>query len=76
MVYVPLNFKKTTTGVAVYLDKAFLLQALPVVKQLLAGMEIDPSIGGIITALLPQIETIVNESTVFNVGFELEKVAQ
>lgn len=76
MVYVPLNFEKTTTGIAVYLDKAFLMQALPVVKQLLAGMEIDPSIGGIINLLLPQIETIVTESTVFNVGFELEKVAQ
>ena len=76
-VYVPLNFKETATGNPVlYLDKAFLQQALPVVKQLLAGMEIDPSIGGIINLLLPQIETIVTESTVFNVGFELEKVAQ
>lgn len=76
MLYVPLNFKKTATGVAVYLDKAFLMQALPVVKQLLADMELDPSIGTIINLLLPQIETIVTESSVFNAGFELEKVVQ
>lgn len=76
MVYVPLNFEKTATGVAVYLDKAFLMQALPVVKQLLADMELDPSIGTIINLLLPQIETIVTESSVFNAGFELEKVVQ
>ena len=76
-VYVPLNFKETATGNPVlYLDKAFLQQALPVVKQLLAGIKLDPSISGIIEALLPQIETIVKESTVFNVGFELEKVAK
>ena len=76
MVYVPLNFEKTTTGVAVYLDKSFLMQALPVVKQLLADMELDPSIGTIINLLLPQIETIVTDSSVFNAGFELEKVVQ
>lgn len=76
MLYVPLNFKKTATGVAVYLDKAFLMQALPVVKQLLADMELDPSIGTIINLLLPQIETIVTESSVFNAGFELEKVTK
>ena len=52
------------------------MQALPVVKQLLADMELDPSIGTIINLLLPQIETIVTESSVFNAGFELEKVAQ
>lgn len=72
--YVPLNFKKTAGGVSVYLDKAFIKKALETVKPILADVELDPELKGLIDMILGELEVILGQSTTFNVGLDLTKL--
>lgn len=77
--YVPLGFKKTTAGAAVYLDKEFLKQAIPVVEAnlpeqiLLDPTDPDTDIRPMVDMILGDIKTVLNDCTTFDVGLNLEK---
>ena len=77
--YVPLGFKKTTTGAAIYLDKEFLKKALPVIEANLPDeILIDPNdpesnIKPFVDMILGDIKNVLDNCTTFDVGLNLEK---
>ena len=77
--YVPLGFKKTTTGAAIYLDKEFLKKALPVVEANLPDQILmDPNdpesdIKPFVDMILGDIKNVLDNCTTFDVGLNLEK---
>lgn len=77
--YVPLGFKKTTTGAVIYLDKEFLKKALPVIEANLPDeILIDPTdpesnIKPFVDMILGDIKNVLDNCTTFDVGLNLEK---
>ena len=77
--YVPLGFKKTTTGAVIYLDKEFLKKALPVIEANLPDeILIDPTdpesnIKPFVDIILGDIKNVLDNCTTFDVGLNLEK---
>lgn len=74
-VHVPINFTKTANGVDIYFDKAFLQQAFPIIKGLIPSEGLG-DLQAIIEMVIPEMETIINESTKFEVGLGLAKVTE
>ena len=69
--YVPLNFKKTASGANLYLDKAFLQKAIDAVKPVLGDIEFDEETQELLDMILDEVEVIIRQSTVFNVGIDV-----
>ncbi len=74
-VHVPINFTKTANGVDIYFDKAFLQQAFPIIKGLIPSEGLG-DMQALIEMVIPEVETIINESTKFEVGLGLAKVTE
>lgn len=77
--HAPLNFTKTANGVDIYFDKAFFQTAFPIIEGLLPSLlpsDMDPSIKAILDMVIPEVGTIIDESTKFEVGLGLAKVPE